>query len=72
MRCSLEPGPVGGPLDSTTLGSSVLDDVNEIPLALVGQVSFTSPGSVTLGCSADPGADGITFEDARIVVVKLQ
>ena len=71
VRCSLLPGPTGAPLDRTTLGSSVLDDINQIPVALVGQVSFTSPATVSLGCSADPGADGITFEDARIVVVKL-
>jgi len=71
FTCGLAPGSAGTFLDSTRLGSSVLDDINEIPLALVGQVSFTSAGTVTLGCSADPGADGIRFEDAHIVVVKL-
>jgi hypothetical protein len=72
VTCSLQPGPVGTAIDSTSLGSVVLDDVPEIPISLVGQVSFTSPGTMTLGCSASPGADGIQFEDARIVVVKLQ
>lgn len=72
VSCSLQPGPTGVAVDRTSLGSIVLDDVPEIPIALAGQVSFSSPGTMTLGCSADPGADGIQFEDARIVVVKLQ
>lgn len=58
--------------DHLDLGSIVVNDDGgiEIPFALTG-IQSTSGGSISLLCSADNHADGMSVDNARIVAVRI-
>ena len=59
----------GSLVDEFRFGSTVTDNVTEIPFALTGAAPVSS--GFSLECYADSGADGIAVENARLVGVKL-
>ena len=59
----------GAVLDEFRFGSTVTDNVTQIPFALTTGAASTS--SITLECYADSGADGIGVEGVRLVALKF-
>jgi hypothetical protein len=49
----------------------VTNEVSELPVALTGVATLAAPGTIRLGCTALPGADGMTFGAHRLVVLKV-
>jgi len=62
----------GTGFDEVRLGSTVVNDVPEIPFALATKIVLTASGTIRVSCIADQGADGMAVEDLHLVATKVQ